>query len=359
MTGLRQELRFAHAPTGARLAWASTGRGPVLIRAAHWMTHVEHDLRSAVWRPWLERLSAGLRVVRYDGRGFGLSEADDQPLGVDGAREDLEAVADACRAGRFALLGMSAGASAAIAYAVRHPERVSRPVLCGGYARGTLLRDTGPEAAAFFEAAVRLIETGWGQRNPAVRQMFTTRMLPEATPEQARALNEQQRLSCSSRHAAEMMRAAGRIDVRALLAQVRCPTLVLHAEGDPTVPVEEGRLLAAGIPDARFESLPTSNHIPMSHEPAFERFCVAVTEFVAGAPVAEADPVLATLNARERALLALLARGLDNHQIAAQLERSEKTVRNALSALYAKLAVEGRAQAIVRARDSGIGGLGA
>lgn len=359
MSEARQELRFATLASGARLAWASIGRGPALLRVAHWMTHVGHDLRSPIWKPWLERLGESMRLVRYDARGFGLSEGDGGPLDVDAAVEEIDAVAGSARLERFALLGMSGGAAPAIAFAARHPARVSALVIHGGYARGVLMRSPTPEQARFFEASVELIEVGWGARNPAVQQLFTTRMIPDATPEQARAFNEQQRLSCPAARAAQLMRTTAVVDVRALLPAVRCPTLVLHSEGDAIVPVDEGRLVAAAIPDARFEPLASNNHIPMAHEPAFERFREAIVAFVrdaqrAAAGAAEAGGVEFT--ARERELLELVGRGLDNLQVAAHLGIAQKTVRNALSRLYAKLGVEGRTQAIVRARGLGFGG---
>lgn len=346
---LKQELRFTRLPSGARLAWARSGRGPVLVRVAHWMTHVEHDATSPIWRPWLEQLGRKLSIVRYDERGCGLSSADDTPPSLDAAVEELGAVVDACEAPQVALLGMSAGACAAIAYAALHPDRVSRLVLVGGYLSGLLHHPHAAEALAFHESLARLVEIGWGRANPAVQQFFTTTMVPDASPEQAAALNEQQRQSCDGARAAAILRARLSIDVRALAPRVRCPALVLHAQGDAMVPIERGRELAAALPDARFESLPTRNHIPLPGGPAFERFCEAVTAFLDGPRDGPA------LTPRERTLASLVAQGRDNRQIAAQLGIAEKTVRNALSALYAKLGVEGRPQAVARTRDLGLG----
>jgi pimeloyl-ACP methyl ester carboxylesterase len=347
-----QELRFTRVASGARIAWARSGRGPALLKVAHWMTHVEHDPRSPIWRPWLQRLGRDLEVIRYDERGCGLSGPDDAQPGLGTAVEEIEAVADACGHPRFALLGQSGGAAAAIAFAVRHPERVSHLVLLGGYLCGLLHQEAGSEALAFHEAKVRLVELGWGRGDPAVQQFFTTTIIPDATIEQARALNEQQRLSCDGARAAGILRARIGLDVRALAPRVACPTLVLHASGDAMVPIERGRDLAAAIPGARFETLATRNHIPLEGDPGFERFCELVTGFVRG-PVPGADT--AGLTQRDRDLAELVAQGLDNLQIAAHLGLADKTVRNALSRLYAKLGVEGRPQAIVRVRDLGFG----
>ena len=346
-----QQIRFTTVASGARIAWARSGRGPPLLRAAHWLTHVERDSDSPIWRPWLQRLGRSVQCVSYDERGCGLSGSDDTPLGLEAAVEELVAVADAAGLAQTAVLGFSGSAAPAIAFAARYPQRVTHLVLLGAYACGMLHRTPSAEALAYHEAVVRLVELGWGKPESAVQQFFTATLIPDATAVQQAALNEQQRLSCDGRRAAAILRARVGLDVRPLLAQVRCPTLVLHAAGDATVSVEAGREVAAGIPGARFETLATRNHIPLAGEPAFERFCDAVAGHVrehatAGAP---------TLTPRERDLIELVARGLDNLQIAAHTGLSEKTVRNAMSALYARLGVEGRPQAVVRARDLGFG----
>lgn len=344
---LTHELRFSQLASGSRVAWARSGRvgAPTLLRVAHWMTHVEMDLRSALWQPWLQRLGRDLDIVRYDERGCGLSGPDETPLGLDAAVEEVAVVADACGSQSLALLGISGAAAPAIAYAARHPERVSHLVLMGSYTHGLLHREPSADSLAFHEATVRLVELGWGRADPAVQQFFTTRFAPEASPAEAAALNEQQRLSCDGRRAAAILRARVALDVRALLPQLQVPTLVLHSAGDAVVPVELGREMAAAIPGARFETLPSRNHYPLAGEAAFERFCEIVTDFVAAVP---ARP---QLTPREQALAALVAQGLDNLQIAAHMGLAEKTVRNALSLLYGKLGVEGRPQAVVRTRD--------
>ena len=351
------EIRFAQVGSGARIAWARNGRGAALVRVAHWMTHVEHDLRSPIWRPWLERLGRELEVVRYDERGCGLSGSDEVPLGLDAATEELAAVVAAVgatgSAPRVALLGQSGAAAPAIAYAVSHPERVSHLVLLGGYLAGLLHQQPSPEALAFHDASLHLVELGWGRNDPAVQQFFTTRFIPDASLDEARALNEQQRLSCGTARAVQIMRARAALDVRALAPLVQCPTLVLHAEGDQIVPVARGRDLAAAIPGARFVTLPTRNHIPLASDAGFELFCRSVTAFVR--PDVHSNSTTLALTPRERELAALVAQGLDNLQIAARLGVADKTVRNALSTLYTKLQVEGRPQAVVRARELGLG----
>lgn len=345
-----QEFRFAALSSGARIAWTRSGRrdAPVLVRVAHWLTHVEYDTRSPVWGPWVESLSRAFRLVRYDERGCGLSGDDARPRNLEAWLEELEAVIEATGERQVALLGTSGAAAIAIAYAVRHPERVSHLVLLGGYLHGALHRCATAEERAFLEAQWRLVELGWGRNDPAVREFFTSRFVPAAPPEVREGLNEQQRRSCDGPRAAEIMRARAEVDVRPLAPRVRAPTLVLHCEGDRVTPVELGHAIAASIPEARFESLPSSNHVPLGHEPAFRRFCDAVVEFVCGAARAP------RLTRRERALAGLVAQGLDNAQIAAHLGVADKTVRNALSALYGKLGVDNRARAVVRARELGL-----
>lgn len=348
---LRQELRFTHLPSGARLAWARNGQGPALLRAGHWMTHLEYDGVSALFRPWLERLGRSFTLYRYDERGCGLSGHDDVPPSLDSSVEEMATVVQAAGLSRLALLGISGGAAPSIAFAARYPERVSHLILLGGYSHGLLHRTLTAEQRAYLDAQVQLVALGWGVRDAPVQQFFTSTMIPDATPEQASALNEQQRRSCDGAHAASLLRSRLSLDVRAELGRMTCPTLVLHAEGDATVGVEQGRELAAAIPGARFESLRTRNHVPLAGEPAFERFCEAMAEFIGGAG-ATSDAGRA-FTPRERELLTLVARGCDNLQIAAQLGLAEKTVRNGLSSLYTRLGVEGRSHAVVRARELG------
>ena len=351
---ISDDLRFTHVASGARIAWARTGRGPTLVRVAHWMTNVEHDPRSPIWGPWLAQMGRSLQVIRYDERGCGSSGVDDVALGIDTALEELAAVIDATNEPRVALLGQSGAAAPAIAYAVKYPERVSHLVLLGGYLCGQLVASPNSQAAEFLEAKIRLTELGWGRADPAVQQLFTASFIPDASREMASAFNEQQRLSCDGARAARIMRARALLDVAPIAPQVRCPTLVLHASGDLVVAVERGRELAAAIPGARFEMLASNNHVPIPGNAAFDRFCEAITAFVAP-PVSTSASAL-KLTPREHDLAEAVALGLDNLQIAARLGVADKTARNALSALYAKLDVEGRPQAIVLLRSHGFGG---
>lgn len=355
-TPLRQQIRFARGHDGVRLAYSVTGSGPLMIKAATWLSHLEFDWESPVWRHLLQALSGQASLVRYDERGCGLSDREVADLSFDSWLRDLETVADTLGAERFGLLGLSQGASIAIAYAARHPDRVSHLVLHGGYARGRLVRSNTAAQREEAEMMCRLIELGWGREDPSYRQFFTSQFIPDGTAEQHQWFNELARVSTSPANAARFMRAFNAIDVTALLPQVRCPTLVLHSTRDVRVPFDEGRLIAGAIAGAHFVPIDSGNHLLLAHEPGWLRWLAEVRNFLPE-PGPARDPAFDALTTRERELLELLAQGRDNAQIAAVLGLSEKTVRNHLTHVFAKLEVDSRGRAIVLARDSGFGRL--
>lgn len=351
----RQVLRFCTASDGTRIAIASIGSGPPLVRAAHWLSHVEHDQASPVWRPWLDELSRHHCYIRYDQRGCGLSDREVSDLSLDAWVGDLEAVVDSLQLHRFPLIGMSQGGAVAVAYALRHPDKVSHLVLVGAYARGALVRATGAQHRLEAEMLVNLIRLGWGRDNPAFRQVFTNLFIPGGTPGQHQWWNELERLTSSPENAARTLEAFHRVDVADLARQLRVPTLVLHATGDARVPFDEGRQLAALIPGARFVPLASQNHVLLQTEPAWPQFLAELRGFLApsGTDAADDAATEAALTPAERAVLRLLVAGLDNPAIARQLDKREKTVRNQVSSIFDKLGVRTRAEAIVRVRDRG------
>ncbi len=352
---LKQQIRFCTAPDGVRIAYATSGKGPPLLKVGNWLSHLEFDLTSPVWGHVLEMLSSRNTLVRYDQRGTGLSDREVEQVSFEAWLQDLETVVDAAGLDRFPMLAISQGVSLAIAYTARHPERVNALVLQGGYARGRRKRGGGRLFDEEAETQAKLMEIGWGRADSAFRQFFTSQFLPQGTPEQHQWFNELARVSTSPANAARTLRVFDVIDVSELLSQVHCPTLVLHSTGDLRVPFDEGRLIASGIAQARFVPLHSVHHLMLEQDAVWPQWVEEVREFLGSADAATEDPALARLTARERDVLELIAQGRDNAQLAAALQLSEKTVRNHITSIFAKLEVENRPQAIVLARNAGLG----
>lgn len=349
-----QRIRYVRTPDRVQLAWADAGTGPALVKAANWLTHLEYEWESPVWRHWIRFFSEHFRFVRYDERGCGMTDWNVGDLSFERWVGDLEAVVAAADVrGPFALLGISQGAATCVAYAVRHPERVSHLILYGGYARGVFRRGA-PERERVYRAIIDLVRLGWGKDNPAFRQVFTSRFIPGGSDEQIEWFNELCRKTTTPDVAALLFETRGAVEITELLGEVRAPTLVLQSRDDDITPISEGRILAAGIPGAQFVELDSKNHILLENEPAWERFREAVLEFAGlSGPARGEDPAFASLSPREREVLALMTEGLGNAQIAERLSISEKTVRNHVSNLFDKLGVWTRAQAIVFAIERG------
>jgi pimeloyl-ACP methyl ester carboxylesterase len=276
---MEQEVRFCTASDGVRIAYATVGEGPPLVKTANWLNHLEFDWQSPLWQHWFAELSRDHRLIRYDERGNGLSDWDAEELSFEAFVRDLETVVDAAGVDRFDQLGITQGCAVSVAYAVRHPERVGRLVLYGGYTQGWARRES-PGERERREAMVTLARQGWGQNNPAYRQLFTSLYIPGATREEMDWFNDLQRASTSPDNAARLMHELSRIDVRAVLPRVGCPTLVLHARRDAVVPFAQGRELAAAIPGARFVPLDSANHLLLEREPAWGRFLEEVRGFL-------------------------------------------------------------------------------
>lgn len=352
----RQQLRFCSSFDGARIAFATAGSGPKLVAAPHWLTHLELEWQRLYAGPWLERLTDRYTLLRTDQRGCGLSDRDVADISFESMVRDLEAVIDSCGWTRFALLGRSQGGAIAIEYAARHPDRVSHLVLYGAYARGRSLRES--LQAADLEAQIRMVEVGWGGEDPAYHEFFAARFMPDATLEKRQAMVELQRASTSGANAARVLRAMGGIDVRGSASRVRCPTLIMHSGSDRVVPFEEGRLLATLIPDARLVAFESRNHVLLEQDPVWEAFFQELDAFLPSErsiPSSGSAAPLARLTAREAEILERIAQGLDNAQIAAHLELSEKTVRNHITHIFDKIGVENRGKAILWARAAGFG----
>jgi len=349
-----QRIRYVRTSDGVQLAWAEAGTGPVMIKAANWLTHLEYEWESPVWRHWIHFFSDNFRFIRYDERGCGMTDPNVGDVSLERWVEDLEAVIAASGVQEpFSLLGISQGGPICVAYAVRHPERVSKLVLYGAYARGAFQRGDA-DRSSFYRAMIDLVRLEWGSDNPTFRQVFTSRFIPGGTDEQLGWFNDICRKTLTAEIAARLLESRAELNVTHLLEKVRTPTLVLHARGDSVAPVAEGHILAAGIPGAQFVELDSKNHILLEHEPAWERFCDEVREFMGSkGPSHGEDPAFASLSPREREVLTLIAEGMSNAQIAERLSISEKTVRNHASNLFDKLGVWTRAQAIVFAMERG------
>ena len=349
-----QRIRYLRTADGVQLAWAEAGSGPTLLKAANWMTHLEYEWESPVWRHWIHFFSDHFRFIRHDERGCGMTDWNVGDLSFARWIEDLEAlVAVADLQEPFALLGISQGSATCIAYAAKHPERVSRLVLYGGYARGTYNRGD-PVKDRFYRALIEMTRLGWGKDNPAFRQIFTSRFIPGATDEQVGWFNELCRKTTSPEIAAQLLETRATINVVELLGKVQAPTLILHSRDEDVIPITESHILAAGIPNAQFVELDSKNHILLETEPAWQRFCNEVLEFT-GVNVStdREDRAFESLTAREREVLSLITEGLGNAEIAERLSISEKTVRNHVSNVFDKLGVWSRAQAMVFAHDHG------
>jgi class 3 adenylate cyclase/pimeloyl-ACP methyl ester carboxylesterase len=314
---LEQHIHLCTTRDGVNLAYATIGDGPPLVKAANWLSHLEYDWRGPIWRHWLEGLASSHNLIRYDERGCGLSDWDVDDFSFEYWVQDLEAVVDAAGVDRFPLLGISQGGAIAIAYAARHPERVSHLILYGAYARGKAKRNSTAEQLEEQRMMTDMIRIGWGRENPAFRQVFTSFFIPEGTPEQINWFNELQRVSSSPENAARIVSGFASIDVRDLAPGVQAPTLVLHATGDARIPFEEGRLMASLIRGARFVPLESKNHILMENELAWEHFLHEVRQFLGVEGVAEQEFFSAAAEDEAAARAGVEVRRVVNHFVSA------------------------------------------
>ncbi|MGZ3348880.1 MAG: alpha/beta fold hydrolase [Xanthobacteraceae bacterium] len=353
MAQAAQQIRFCASRDGARIAYATCGKGPAIVWIGHWIRHLKFDWDSLVWRPWLSMLTRDHSVIRYDWRGCGLSDRDGIEFSAEKYVQDCEAVVEAAQLKPFVMIAMASGATVAIAYAARHPDQVSHLVLWGSQTCGWLIRGRSARQAEQADARLKMIELGWPNDNPAYGQFFTMLHMPDARPEHIRSYNDLLRLTSSPNTTLKLVRTYWESDVRELIPKVRCPTLVLHAREDAIVPFEEGRAVASLIPGAHFVPLESRNHVLVETEPAWQQMAEALSDFLPAAPRPLA--VLDGLTAREREIVELVAQGLDNGEISARLKISDKTVRNHVSIIFSKLEVASRAQAVALARDAGFG----
>lgn len=337
-----QDVRFCRSADGTRLAYAVHGSGPPLLLASCWLSHLQFDWQSPVWRHFLLDLGKIATVVRYDERGFGMSDWQVSDFSLPARVADLEAVADAAGLERFALLGMSQGGPVAITYTTRHPERLTRLVLYGTYARA-MTRDD-PEAVELEETFQQMIKVGWARPDSVFRRVFTSLLIPAASEEQACWLDALQAKATSTDNAVRSRACRMEADVVGLLPDVEVSTLVLHARRDRMVDFAEAREVACGVPGARLVSLDSDNHITLADEAAWPVFVDEIAAFLAPDRVGAGttNGGLRSLTDRELDVLQLVGQGCDNAQVAGALSLSVRTVERHLTAVYTKLGLRGR-----------------
>ncbi len=344
-TDPEQEIRFCRAEDGVRLAYAIHGSGPPLLVVSCWLGHLQYDWQSPVWRHFLDQLGELATVIRYDERGFGLSDWNVTDFSIEARLGDLEAIVAAAGQEQFALLGMSGGSSVAMAYAMAHPERVSRLILYGTVCGEPVIwsEDEWPEEETYRS----MIRIGWAKEDPEFRRVFTRRFIPDATEEQMRWFDDLQRMSTSPANAVASRIARQEVDIVDGLSSITAPTIVLQAVGDRSTSFDNAVTVSSRIRDARLVPLQSRNHILLADEPAWGVFIDEVAAFMEPDRRAHAEHTpersAETLSARERDVLRLAAEGRTNDDIAAALGLSARTVERHLSNTYAKLGLGGRA----------------
>jgi pimeloyl-ACP methyl ester carboxylesterase/DNA-binding winged helix-turn-helix (wHTH) protein len=276
-----QEIRYCRAPDGARIAYATSGSGPPLVKAANWLTHLDLEWSSPIWSHWMDALSTANRLVRYDERGCGMSDWDVDDFSLDAWVEDLELVVDSAGLDRFPLIGISQGGAVAISYAVAHPEKVSRLVLVGAYARGRLVRAIGDEEREEADLDLRVGRVAWRREDPAYRQVFAAQFLPEAQRPLWDDFVALQQATTSTENVVRFLDCFANLDVSAIAGAVACPTLILHCRRDRRVPIDQARELAALIPDSVLHLLDSGNHIVTATEPAWGDLVTQLRSFLA------------------------------------------------------------------------------
>jgi RNA polymerase sigma factor (sigma-70 family) len=343
-TAFEQEIRFCRGQDGLRLAYAIHGSGPPLVVVSCWLSHLQHDWQSPVWRHFLDQLGEIATVVRYDERGFGMSDWNVDDFSLEARVADLEAILAATGLDRFALLGMSGGSAVAMAYAIAHPERVSRMILYGTVCGEPVT--WSPDAWAEEETYRSMIRVGWAKEDADFRRVFTKQYIPDATEEQMRWFDDLQRMSTSPANAVASRIARLEVDIHNELSRITAPTIVLQATGDRAMTFDNAVSVSSRIPGARLVSLESRNHILLADEPAWKVFVDEVSAFLEPERRAydERTPGQATeeLSPRERDILRLAAEGRTNEEIAAALTLSVRTVERHLSNTYSKLGLGGR-----------------
>jgi pimeloyl-ACP methyl ester carboxylesterase/DNA-binding CsgD family transcriptional regulator len=353
-----QRISFVRSKDGTNIAYALSGEGPPLVRAGTWLTHIELDWESPVWSHWFRFMSKRHTLVRYDPRGCGLSQRDIKQLCFEDWVDDLEAVVDTLGLDQFPLFGLSQGAAISIAYALRHPQRVSQLILYAPLVRGW--QQVTSAVSDNWKSIEKLVLSGWGERNLAFPAVFAHLFIPEGKPEHIHWYADMQLKTASKEVAAMMMNVIGEMNLWSKLKDISVPTLVVQVARDQCIPPERVKEIAALIPGCAFASIDSNNHILLEDEPGWEQFKKIFTKYLPCVAVAAAkrtrpdSHTLDELSKRERQILAHIAQGLSNREISQALFISEKTVRNHITNIFSKLDLASRSQAIVLGKDLGL-----
>ncbi|MDU9002434.1 alpha/beta fold hydrolase [Sedimentitalea todarodis] len=275
----QQHVRFCTSADGTQIAWASVGNGPTVLRAPHWINHIEYEWQNPLYGPFIDRFAQATTFVRFDQRGNGLSDRKVSEVSCDAIRQDMEAVVDASGLHKFVLVAKSQGAGFAVDYAIAHPDKVSAIVFLGGYLRGALRRNSR-EQEVLSETGRRMIKDGWGSPNPTFRQFFTSGFVPDSGPDIQETFDEMHRLATDKEDVLRIYDLISQFDFVELARQLDLPVLVAHVRGDRRAPLDEGRLIARTIPGARFIELPGNNHVLTEGTPAFDLFFEHAIPFV-------------------------------------------------------------------------------
>jgi pimeloyl-ACP methyl ester carboxylesterase/DNA-binding CsgD family transcriptional regulator len=350
---IQQEIRFCTSFDGVQLATALYGTGAPLVKTATWLTHIERDMDSPHTRQWIDELSRQHAFVTYDTRGCGLSDRAVKNVSLDTWVRDLEAVVDTLQLERFPLLGISCGGATAVAYAAKHPERVSHLILFGAYATSFFsTTKTDPHIAETADTMLKVARLGWGTGGSAFRQVFVSKFMPHASMEQQHSFDEYQSLTATPEMAVQCLQAMFAINVTAQATQVRCPTLVFHAKGDQLIHFHQGRKLASLIPSARFVPIESDNHVPFVGEACWGKVTEEIRSFLGDAKVPVAPS--SKLTARQTQVLQQVAAGQTDKQIAKQLGLSPRTIEMHVAAAMKTLISTTRAEAVHAATQQGL-----
>lgn len=352
---IQREIRFCKSSDAVQLAMGLYGHGPPLVKAATWLTHIELDQTSPFDRQLIDAFAPDFRYVTYDSRGCGLSQRRVEDISFEAWVRDLEAVVDELALESLSLLGISQGAAVAVAYAARHPERVRRLILLGGFAT-SYFTTSKPDPAVVQEAQtlLKVVELGWGSSRPAFRQVFVSKFLPDATAEQWHEFDALQKATVAPEMAARYLQAMFSVDVKDLATQVRCPVLALHVKGDQLIYFDQGRRLAASIPGARFVPLEGNNHIPLVNEPAWTVFVNEVRHFLGARGNESLGASSVSLTPRQLDVLARVARGQTDKEIARDLRLSPRTVEMHVAGAMKALGAKTRAEAVAKSGEQNL-----